>query len=248
MASKNVSITSTTAVLAVDKAKRNWQELLIDAYAAVISDREAGASDTAISRSWKAAGITPNGNDTIGAYARTATITTRLADFERVALWAVIAETHAGASREPHAIVLTACQVRGVDYVDAALASFAESVDALGEDDREAGLSAALGKLVRALIAKPRAAKTDDGSKGSTGDEGNGNGDEGNDGDEETTGDETTPTSRLSGLLANLGRVVADWEREGHAPNAETVEAFLVLARRVNTLKRDRAADMAAAV
>jgi hypothetical protein len=41
-------------------------------------------------------------------------------------------------------------------------------------------------------------------------------------------------------MLSNLGRVVADWEREGDAPDAATVDAFLTLAGRIARLQKGR--------
>ncbi len=225
------SITSTSAVIAANAAADEWQHLTIASYAAVIADREAGHSDGDISTAWKAAKIRGASKTMIGYYARAHALTAGLSPS---LVFAAIGEAYDGAVKAPHMVIMGAAKERKLPYVDAVLAVLA---DAVADADDDAERLEALGKAIADLKKKSRAAQTDEGDKATTDEAAT---DEATDEGDEAVTDEATPTSRLNGMLSNLGRVVADWEREGDAPDAATVDAFLTLAGRIARLQKGR--------
>jgi hypothetical protein len=234
----STTITSVPAVLAANAAADEWQALTLKSYAAVIADREAGHSDGDISKAWQTAKIRGASKTMIGYYARAHALTAGLSPS---LVFAAIGEAYDGAVKAPHMVIMGAAKERKLPYVDAVLAVLA---DAVADADDDAERLTALGKAIADLKKKARTAQTPDGGEGGEGKgegsgEGDGEGDEGDEGDEVVT-DEATATSRLEATLKNLGRVVADWEREGDAPSAAIVDDFLTLAGRIARLQKGR--------
>jgi hypothetical protein len=225
----STTITSVPAVLAANAAADEWQALTIASYAAVIADREAGHSDGDISKAWQTAKIRGASKSMIGYYARAHALT---AGLPSSLVFAAIGEAYDGAVKAPHAIIMGAAKERKLPYVDAVLAVLA---DAVADADDDAERLTALGKAIRSLKAKARAAQPDDGDATPAGET-----DADADADDAAPVAGPTPTDRLAATLAVVGAVVADWERDGTAPDAATVDAFLTLAGRIARLQKGR--------